>query len=343
MKQVLEDIRQKLRDRVYKNEEHVRLSLVARLLIELGWDVWNPAEVYTEFLPAPDEDSTRVDVALFLNAFSPSVFIEVKAADKLQGDIRQFESQLRDYNRNNTALFTIITDGQRWRFYYSQTGGEFSKKCFKTLDLLADEFDELENAFRIFLSKSEVASGSARRNAESYLQLSQVEKAMEVAMPQARKAVLEPPYPSLPEAIVKLVADIGLIVTLEKATRFIQKSGQWSPPLPEIESRQPQPKQSNRRAARQTGKGIPDGLLQILEVFQKMKTNNGDYTSACKEVAAKRGHKGSTSVNDKCTRYLGLHADEFRELVKNRPEFYDKLAHVWPDHRPEIRVALGFD
>jgi hypothetical protein len=338
MKQVLEDIRQKLKDGIYKNEEHVRLSLVARLLIELGWNPWNPAEVYTEFLPAPDEDSTRVDVALLLSKHFPSVFIEVKAPDKLQGEIRQFEYQLRDYNRNNTALFTIITDGQRWRFYFSQTGGEFSKKCFKTLDLLTDEFDDLESAFRTFLSKSEIANGSARRNAESYLQLSQEQKAMEDAMPQARKAVLEPPYPNLPEAIVNLVVNVCPAVTLEKAARFIQKSGARSSSSSEVEIKQSSP---NRPPARRlSGDRGDKGLEQILEVFHEMETNGCDYTEACNKVARSRGI-GVTTVNDKCTRYLDLHANDFRKLIKNKQQFYDRLAQEWPEHRAEIRAALG--
>ena len=120
MKSTLDDIRRKLADGVYKNEEHVRLSLVARILGELGWDLWNPSEVNSEFIAVPNEDSTRVDLALFLNPYSPpSVYVEVKAVGKLQGDIGQFEIQLRDYNRNNTAVFSVITDGQRWNFYYS--------------------------------------------------------------------------------------------------------------------------------------------------------------------------------------------------------------------------------
>ena len=343
MRQVLEDIRQKLKERVYKNEEHVRLSLVTRLLIELGWNVWNPAEVNTEFSPVPDEDSTRVDVALLLNAYSPPIFIEVKNVGRLQGDLRQLEIQLRDYNRNNTALFTIITDGHMWRFYYSQTGGEFAKKCFKTLDLLDNELDELETAFRTFLLKSEIVSGAAKRNAESYLQLSQKQRAMEDVMPQARKAVLESPYPSLPEAIVKLVESAGLTVTLEEAARFIQKSSLRPTSLPEVENKSSQQKQlKNLRASKRPSGSIPIGLQQILEVFHEIEINGGDYTEACNKVARERGI-GNTSVNDKCTRYLNLHANDFRKLIKNKLQFYEKLAQVWPDHRAEIRIALGFD
>jgi len=42
MKTTLDDISIKLNEKVYLNEEHIRLSLVCRLLQELGWDIWNP-------------------------------------------------------------------------------------------------------------------------------------------------------------------------------------------------------------------------------------------------------------------------------------------------------------
>ena len=83
MKETLADIRSKLREGAYQNEEHVRLALVARMLQCLGWDIWNPREVYTEFKAVPSEDVTKVDVALFLIADSPSVFIEVKGVGRI--------------------------------------------------------------------------------------------------------------------------------------------------------------------------------------------------------------------------------------------------------------------
>ena len=66
----------------------------------------------------PHEDQTKVDLALILPPNAPSVFIEIKALGKFKGNIGAIERQLRDYNRNNTAMFTILTDGQTWRFYY---------------------------------------------------------------------------------------------------------------------------------------------------------------------------------------------------------------------------------
>ena len=136
MKDVLEDIAARLRANEYANEEHIRLSLVARLLQALGWNIWNPQEVNTEFCATRNEDSTRVDVALFVRRTDPSVYIEVKALGKIDKNLADIERQMRDYNRNNTAEFSVLTDGRKWRFYLSQTGGEFSQKFFKEVDLL---------------------------------------------------------------------------------------------------------------------------------------------------------------------------------------------------------------
>ena len=226
MNDIIKDIKNKLNNNAYTNEEHVRLSLVSRVLLSLGWNIWDPSEVNTEFIAVPQEDQTRVDVALFTNTFSPSIFIEVKAVGKLSGNLRKIERQLRDYNRNNTALFSIITDGRQWRFYYSQTGGEFSQKCFKVLDFVKDSMDDIETFLHAFLSKTEVLNGNAKHDAESYLKLSRKQRAMEDALPRARRIILESPFPSLPQALVKLTSEAGYPVTAEEASDFIQDSAE---------------------------------------------------------------------------------------------------------------------
>ena len=135
MNSTLEDIREKLKNGCYKNEEHIRACLVLRILQKLNWNIWNPAEVYAELKVAPEEDKTKVDLALFINKNIPSIFFEIKKPGEIATGLPEIERQLRNYNRNNTALFSVITDGQEWRLYHSQTGGEFSKKCFKVFNL----------------------------------------------------------------------------------------------------------------------------------------------------------------------------------------------------------------
>jgi hypothetical protein len=224
MKTTIEDIRQKILSNTYSNEEHIRLNIISRLLEKLGWDIWNPKEVCAEFFVSPDEDKTKVDLALFVNNYSPSVFIEIKYLGKIFDKLTQIEKQLRNYNRDNTAIFSIISDGRIWRFYYSQTGGEFSQKCFKQIDLLKDDIEDIELHFLTFLSKTEIQNGNAEREAAKYLALSQKQKAMEDAIPQARRLIQEPPYPSLPEALINIIKESGIAINIEEAIGYIKNT-----------------------------------------------------------------------------------------------------------------------
>jgi len=231
MKETISDIRQKIANLAYKNEEHVRLSLVARMLQKLGWNIWDPCEVNSEYNATPHEDSTRVDIALFLTPRRPDVFIEVKAVGKISSDsLQRAELQLRNYNRDNTASFSIITDGQMWRFYLSQSGGKFKEKCFKVVDFLNDDLDGIEVSLCTFLKKSEIENGNAVREAQKYRLLNDIQRTMEDSLPQARRVILEPPYPSLPDALIELVAEEGFTVTVEEAQDFIRATANRIPP-----------------------------------------------------------------------------------------------------------------
>ena len=225
MDEIIKDIQEKLKNNYYLNEEHVRLSLVARILQSLGWDIWNPTETNCEFIVAPHEDKTRVDIALFDAVKNPCVFIEIKAVGTLN-DIDHIEKQLRDYNRNLTALFCVITDGNIWRFYYSQTGGEFSEKCFRVINLLEDETNDIKLNFDAFLSKNEITDrhGQAKQKAESYLRLNQKQRLMSSYLPKARQKVDFLPYPSLPDALIELMRESDFEITKEEAVKFIKEN-----------------------------------------------------------------------------------------------------------------------
>ncbi len=230
MKELLIDIKARLLNGEYKNEEHVRLSLVARVLQGLGWNIWNPMEVNSEFVVVPDEDNKKVDVALFLRPFVPSVFVEIKAVGQMQGKLTATEQQMRNYNRDNQAMFTLITDGRNWRFYLSSAGGEFSRRCFKTFDLLADDLEEVEASLSAFLRKSEIEN--ARQKAEDYLKLNQIQRTAEDCLPEARRKISEPPYPSLPAALVSLVGEKGFSITQDDAVKFIKEADERKPSVP---------------------------------------------------------------------------------------------------------------
>jgi len=236
MKEMLADIAQKLQQGAYQNEEHVRLSLVARLLQALGWDIWDPNRVDAEFKPIPAEDGTKVDLALFVEHRIPSVFMEIKGVGKIP-DLDKAEMQLRDYNRNNTATFTVLTDGRTWRFYLSQTGGEFRKKCFKIIHLRQDVLEEAESAMRTFLSMEAVSSGRAEKEAKDLLILTRTELAMKEGLPEAQRRTAEMPFPALPDALVSVMKERGITVSREEALKFLGTKPPPPPPPPPPDNR----------------------------------------------------------------------------------------------------------
>jgi len=222
MQDALQRIRQLLRENAYQNEEHVRLSLVCHVLQLLDWNIWDPREVNAEFVPNRAEDNTKVDLALFVNRDIPAVFIETKSVGKMDGKLHAIEGQVRDYNRNNTALFSIITDGQKWRFYYSQTGGQFHQKCFRQFDFLKDEPESIENILTTFLTKESIL-GDAENKAREYLQLSALQKAIQDCASEAERLTNRPPFPRKPEAIVQLLKEQWPNLTVVEVEMYLEK------------------------------------------------------------------------------------------------------------------------
>ena len=236
MKNTLLDIAGHLRASNYKNEEHVRVGVVCRLLSELGWDIWNPRAVVPELPATPKEDSTRVDLALFMppQFIRPAVFIEVKAVGRLLPALDSAEIQLRDYNRNNQADISVLTDGRYWRFYLAQAAGEFSRKCFEKIDLLEtdDALTDAELALDAFLSMKAHQSGTAVDEAKKYLKRTDTERVMFEALPFAQRDAGEDPTVSLVECFLVRCNEQGADCSLDQAIHFIKAAKSRSEIMP---------------------------------------------------------------------------------------------------------------
>ncbi len=225
MKIALEDIANRLRNGDYKNEEHVRVAIVNRLLQRLGWDIWNPIEVHPEFSPIRSEDSTRVDIAAFLppQHLRPAIFIEVKAVGKLATNLETAERQLRDYNRNNQAEISVLTDGQLWRFYWAGAAGEFRQKCFEHISLLdkGASIDEIENIFITFLSQESLVTGKAVEQARISLRRTDDQRTMYDVLPKALRDAELDPTNSKVDCFIKRCHERAVTLSLEEAKKFV--------------------------------------------------------------------------------------------------------------------------
>jgi predicted type IV restriction endonuclease len=236
LKDIIEDICNKLANGVYKKEEHVRLAIIARICQVLGWDIWNPVEFHPEYPIELKNKVGSVDVVLFHSLTkdkTPDVFFEIKSVGKLEGSIRDSEEQLQEYNYYNTASITILTDGRQWRFYLSSAQGTFVQKLFCSFDLLEDKEEYVIGIFREVLSKDRFVK-DAVNTAESMLHDLKLSKEISRARLDANER--SDKYPELTKfQIVQIILkEHGNDVSIEEIKRLwdIKKPGTVDPPPP---------------------------------------------------------------------------------------------------------------
>ena len=242
MKNTLEDIRAKAADGKFTTRERLRLSLVARVLIDLGWDVWDPEEVIPDFEFGPEGDRTTVDIALSAGASIHPVFIVTAEPGTLESDSTDAQPCVsagpeallipRLTAAGSASTVAVITDGKLWKFYYIHGDDPAAYKCFKTIDMLDDPVDTVESALSAYLAKERIADGSALRDAHDYLWLSVAVQAVTDALPRARQIVNEPPYPRLPQRSLRLFPRRALTSAKKKSSRFSAVSTSRKHPLP---------------------------------------------------------------------------------------------------------------
>jgi len=121
-----------IRDQV-TTEEATKTSLVLPFLRELGYDIFNPAEVVPEFTADVGvKRGEKVDYAVCVNG-SPAVLIECKP---IGAKLDSYSSQLYRYFSVVNARIAILTDGVEYRFYSDlKQPNRLDEKPFYTLDL----------------------------------------------------------------------------------------------------------------------------------------------------------------------------------------------------------------
>jgi len=90
VKSTIEDIRRMLSNGLYRDEQYIRICIVAGMLQALGWNIWDPSKFYTEYPVITINANTpallgngKVDVAMGKNLQTKKehlfTLIEVKA------------------------------------------------------------------------------------------------------------------------------------------------------------------------------------------------------------------------------------------------------------------------
>ena len=153
LKKHIDNIRNELERRQFTNETAVRLGIIDPLLKELGWPTSKTQVVFPEY----PVDGGKVDYALCHPAATPRIFIEAKQVGKLGGA----ERQLFEYAVHQGVRVAILTDGQKWSFFYPPGEGTYEERKVVELNLIIGDSEESANLLNRYLNYESVQTGDA--------------------------------------------------------------------------------------------------------------------------------------------------------------------------------------
>lgn len=218
-------------------EASTKTGIIEPILRILEWDTSIASdEVALEY---PVEDG-RIDYCLHANK-SSHVFLEAK---KPSEDLDRHADQLLAYAFRHGVKLAILSSGITWSFYLPLTEGKWEHRRFYTIDLLEQEPIEAATKFIGFLSKQNVFSGDAVKNAEGLLQGKRRLEVIESTIPEAWNRIVSEPNSSLSELLSELTAKLcGLRPTEDEfKSFFLRNSGKLLlTPEEELPEQQPPP------------------------------------------------------------------------------------------------------
>ena len=153
LKEHIEDIREGLKINRYPDEAAVSQGIVLRLLNILDWPTFNTQVV----IPQYGVEGRKVDFALCHPPSKPTIFIEVKRVGNIEGA----ERQLFEYAFHEGVPIAILTDGQKWRFFYPIGQGDYKERRVCELDLTEDHSVENVNRLNRYLNYKSIQTGEA--------------------------------------------------------------------------------------------------------------------------------------------------------------------------------------
>ena len=183
LEETIVDVRRKLREGRFPNEQSISQGIVLRVLSELGWDVYDTNVVWPEF----STGEGRVDFALCDPPGNAKCFVEVKQ----QGRAEEGVKQALEYAFHTGVQFVTLTDGQTWSFYLPAEQGSYEERRVFKLDLLERTESESSEVLRRYLEQERLASGSALATArDEYRDRSRRSNARQ-AIPVAWREIVE--------------------------------------------------------------------------------------------------------------------------------------------------------
>jgi len=159
------------------DEAATKQAVILRILKALGWDPFNIDEVYPEY----SIGDKRVDYALRHDDRNKA-FIEVK---KVNEDLEKHQGQLLNYSFQEGVKLAVLTNGISWWFYLPLREGSWEQRKFYTIEIYDQDSEDIVNKFEDFLSRENLISNKAIKNAESLYKSRQKQYLIKETLPKA--------------------------------------------------------------------------------------------------------------------------------------------------------------
>ena len=218
LKEHIDDIRDNLEKGLFINEAAVSDSIVRRLLDALDWPIYNPQLVFPQY---PVEGG-KVDFALCYPLLEPCVFIEVKQVGNIEGA----EEQLFRYAFRRGVPIAILTDGQKWRFFYPIGQGDYRERMVHEIDLTGGDGEENANRLSRYLNYESIRTGEAVKAIEEDYQNVSRQRQVATRLPEAWNKLVEDADEFLLDVVAEKVESLcGYRPTNEQVLGFLKDLG----------------------------------------------------------------------------------------------------------------------
>lgn len=196
IKEQIDNIRNRLKNREYPNEQAVRQGIVDPLLRNLGWPLEDPQIVYPEYTVG----SGKVDYALRdPQSKNPRVFIEAKQVGNIEGA----EEQLFGYDARIRVPIAVLTDGQIWRFFHPTGEGTWEERKIRELDFIAGDSEKSAECLSRYLDyesiRSEIAVDAIRDDYNNIVR----QRKIQSGLPEAWRTLVQ----EADKNLIKVVAE----------------------------------------------------------------------------------------------------------------------------------------
>ena len=215
----MSNVRDRLKNKAYPNEQAVRLGIIDPLLRILDWPTSEPQIVFPEY----PVGSGKVDYALcHPQSKNPRVFIEAKQVGNIEGA----EEQLFGYDSRIRVPIAVLTDGQKWRFFHPTGEGTWMERKVRELDIVEEDSEKSAECLNRYLNYESIRSDKAVDAIRDDYNNIVRQRKIQIGLPEAWQILVK----EADENLIKVVAEktenvCGHRPDDEQVIAFLKKEG----------------------------------------------------------------------------------------------------------------------